>query len=109
MFGTVAIGVGEVGVGDAAQLPAQFARHADGVEAGALAHDRLDGVDVMCDQVGRHLVKIGGVFDDPAQAFSGGAGGRVSEGSGVALDVMGGAKQLCARQVSKAVFENRDV
>jgi hypothetical protein len=92
VLGTVAIGVGEEFVGEAAQLPAQFARGADGVELGALAHDRLDGVDVMDDQVGRDLVEIGRVFDDPAQAFGGGAGGGKPEGGGVALDVMGGAK-----------------
>src|ERR1700704_7053739 len=47
VFGAVAVGVGEVFVGDAAQLPAQFAGGADGVEPGALAHDGLNGVDVM--------------------------------------------------------------
>ena len=99
VLGAVAVGVGEVLVGDAAQLPAQFAGHADGVELGALAHDRLNGVDVMRDQVGRHLVEIGRVLDDPAQALGGGARGRVSEGGGVALDVMGGAKQFFARGV----------
>ncbi len=109
MLGTVAIGVGEVFVGDAAQLPAQFAGHADGVELGALAHDRLNGVDMMRDQVGRHLVEIGRVLDDPAEAFGGGAGGRVSERGGVALDVMGGAKQLFAVVVRKTVLENGGV
>ena len=99
----------EVFVGDAAQLPAQLAGHADGVELGALAHDRLDGIDVMRDQIGRHLVEIGRVLDDPAQAFGGGAGGRISEGGGVALDVMGGAKQLFARVAGKAVLENGGV
>ena len=69
----------------------------DGVELGALAHDRLDGVDMMRDQVGRHLVEIGRVLDDPAEAVGGGAGGGIAEGGGVALDVMGGAKQLFAR------------
>ena len=83
-------------VGDAAQLPAQFAGRHGGVELGALAHDRLDGVDMMRDQVGRHLVEIGRMLDDPAQALGGGAGGGKAEGGGVALDVMGGAKQLFA-------------
>ncbi len=96
MFGAVAIGVSEVFVGDGAQLPAQFARRADGVGLGAFAHDRLNGVDVMRDQVGRHLVEIGRVLDDPAQALGGGASGGESECGGVALDVMGGAKQLFA-------------
>ena len=106
MFGAVAIGVGEIFVGDAAQLPAQFAGDADGVELGALAHDGLDGVDVMRDQFGRHLVEIGRMFDDPAQAFGGGAGGRESECRGIALDVMGGAKQFLAGRVGEAVAEN---
>jgi len=74
VLGAVAVDVGEVFVGDAAQLPAQLARHADVVELGALAHDRLDGVDMMGDQVGRHLFEIGRVLDDPAETFGGGAG-----------------------------------
>ena len=92
--------------GDAAQPPAQFGSHADGVELGALAHDRLNGVDMMRDQLRRHLVEIGRVLDDPAQAFGGGAGGRVSECSGVALDVVSGAEQLVARGVGKTILEN---
>src|ERR1035437_7131688 len=67
MLGTVTIGASEVFVRDAAQLPAQFVGHADGVERGAFAHDRLNGVDMMRDQVGRHLVEIGRVLDDPAR------------------------------------------
>ena len=106
MLGPVAIGVSEIFVGDAAQLPAQFAGHARGVGLGAFAHDGLNGVDVMRDQVGRHFVEIGRVLDDPAQAFGGGAGGGKSEGGGVALDVMGGAKQLFAREVGEAVLED---
>ena len=94
MLGPVAIDVSEIFVGDAAQLPAQFARHADGVELGALVHDGLNGVDVMRDQIGRHLGEIGRVLDDPAQALGGGAGGRETEGGGVALDVMGGAETV---------------
>ena len=60
----------------------------------------------MRDQIGRHLVKIGRMLDDPAQALGGGAGGGESEGGGVALDVMGGAKQLFAREAGEAVLEN---
>ncbi len=67
-----------------------------GVRPGALAHDGLNGIDVMRDQIGRHLVEIGRVLDDPAQALGGGASGGKSERGGVALDVMGGAKQLFA-------------
>ena len=96
MLGAVAVDLDQEFVGDAAQLPAQLARHGDGVELGAFAHDRLNGVDVMGDQVGRHLVEVGRVFDDAAQAFGGSAGGREAERGGVALDVMGGAKQLFA-------------
>src|SRR6202021_3098118 len=88
------IGIREVFVGDTAQLPAQFAGHADGVELGAPAHDGLNGVDVMRDQLGRYLVELGRVFDDPAKAVGGGAGGRVTESGGAALDVMGGTKQV---------------
>src|ERR1700753_323325 len=96
----------EVFVGDTAQLLAQFAGHADGVEFGAPAHDGLNGVDVMRDQLGRYLVELGRVFDDPAQAVGGGAGGRVTESGGVALDVMGGTKQFLASEVGKTVLED---
>ena len=109
MFGTVAIGVSEVFVGDAAQLPAQFAGRADGIQLGALADDGLNGVDVMGDQVGRHLVEIGCMLDDPAQALGRNAGGGKSESGGVALDVMGGAKQLFAGGLGKAVLEDGGV
>src|SRR6266404_570817 len=101
---TVAVGVQEIFVGDAAQLAAQFAGHAGGVELGALAHDGLNGVDMMRDQVGRHLIEIRRVLDDPAEALGGGASGRVSEGGGVALDVMGGAKQLLAGEIRKTAL-----
>src|SRR5258708_6397734 len=90
MLGAVAIGVGEEYVRDAAELLAQRARGYGGVELGALAHDRLNGVDVVRDQIRWHGVEIGGVLDDAAQAFGGGAGGREAEGGSVALDVMGG-------------------
>ena len=96
MFGPVAVGLDQEFVRNAAQLLAQFARRRGGVELGAFAHDRLNGVDVMGDQLRGHLVEIGRVFDDAAQAFGGGAGGGEAEGGGVALDVMGGAKQLFA-------------
>ena len=46
------------------------------------------------------------MLDDAAQAFGGGAGGGEAEGGGVALDVVGGAKQLFAGVVGKAVAEN---
>jgi hypothetical protein len=46
------------------------------------------------------------VFDDPAQALCGGTCGGVPESGGVALDVMGGAKQLFARKLGKTVSEN---
>ena len=62
MFGTVAVDLEQELVGDAAQLPAQFARRDGGVELGALAHDRLDGVDVVLDQFGRHLLESGRVL-----------------------------------------------
>ena len=94
VLGTVTIGVRQVSVRDAAQPSAQFAGHADGVELGALAHDGLDRIDMMRDQLRRHLVEIGRVFDDPAQALGGSASGGVPKSGGVALDVMGGAERL---------------
>src|SRR3981189_932861 len=98
-LGTVAIGVSKIFIRDAAQLSTEFARHAHGVELGALAHDRLNSVDMMRDQIGRHLVKIGRVLDDPAEALGGGASGRVSESGGAALGVLGRAKKLPAGKV----------
>ena len=109
MFGAVAVGVGEVFVGDAAQLPAQFVRRAHGVELGALAHDGLNGVDVMRDQLRRHLAEIGRVLDDPAQAVGRGTCGRKAERGGIALDVMRGVKQLFAIVLGKPVLEGRGV
>ena len=109
MLGTVAVGVHQIFVGDAAQLPAQFARHRGGIEPGALAHDRLDRVDMVGDQVRGHLLEIGRVLDDPAQAVGGGAGRGIAEGGGIALDVMSGAKQLFAAVVGEAVLENGGV
>ena len=63
----------------------------------------------MRDQIGRHLVEIGRVLDDPAQALGGGAGRRETEGGGVALDVMGGTEQFVARGFRKAVLEDGGV
>ena len=96
MFGAVAVDLDQEFVRDAAQLLAQLARHRGGVELGAFAHDRLNGVDVVGDQLRRDLIEVGRVFDDAAQAFGGGACGGEAERGGVALDVMGGAKQLFA-------------
>src|ERR1700738_1592127 len=94
MLGAVAIGVGEEYVRDAAELLAQCARGHGSVELGALPPDRLNGVDVVRDQIRWHGVEIRGVFDDAAQALGGGTGGREPERGGVALDVVSGAKQL---------------
>jgi hypothetical protein len=74
VLGTVAIDAHQIFVRDLAQAPAQFASHCRGIELGMVAHDRLNGIDVMQDQFGRHLVEIGRVLDDPAQAFRGGRG-----------------------------------
>ena len=46
------------------------------------------------------------MFDDAAQAFGGGAGGGEAESRGIALDVMGGAKQLFAVVGGEPVAEN---
>jgi hypothetical protein len=59
---------------------------------------------MMRDQLGRHLIEIRRVLDDPAEALGGGAGGRVSESGGVALDVVGGSKQLLAGEVRKTAL-----
>src|SRR5260370_42641658 len=58
VLGTVAIGVSKIFIRDAAQLSTQFAGHADGVELGSLAHDRLNGVDMRRDPIGRRLFKF---------------------------------------------------
>ena len=82
-------------------------RHHDGIKLGALAHDRLHRVDVVGDQVRRHLLELGRVLDDAAQALGGGGGGGEAESGGVALDVVGGAEQLFAIVVGKAVTQDR--
>ena len=71
MLGPVAIGVGQEFIGDAAELLAQHAGDDRGVELGAVAHDRLHGVDVMGDQLRRHGAEIRRVLDDTAQALRG--------------------------------------
>ena len=96
MLGAVTVDVHQIFISDAAQFAAQFKRDPHGVELGVVAHDRLDRVDMMFDQRGGHLVEVGRVLDDSAQAFRGGGSGGIAEGCGIALDVVGGAKQLVA-------------
>src|SRR4029077_19574918 len=105
MFGPVTIDACEILVSDAAQAPAELACHADRVELGALSHDGLDGVDMVRNQLGRHPGKVGGVLDDPAKAFGGGAGRGEAESGGASLDVVGGAEEFVARGVGEAVRE----
>ncbi len=96
MFGAVAVDLDQEFVRDPAQLRAERAGHRGGVELGAFAHDRLNGVDVVGDQLRRDQIEVGRVLDDAAEAFGGSSRGREAERGGVALDVMGGAKQLFA-------------
>ena len=63
----------------------------------------------MRDQIRRNQIEIGCVFDDTAQALGGGRRRGEAEGRGVALDVMGGAKQLFAVFIGEAVAENGGV
>jgi hypothetical protein len=81
---------------DAAQLRAERAGHHGGIELGAFAHDRLNGVDVVGDQLRRDPIEVGRVFDDATKTFGGDTRGREAERGGVAFDVVGGAKQLLA-------------
>ena len=106
MLGTVAVDLEQEFIGYAAKLPAQLARHHGGIELGALAHDRLDGVDVMGDQFRRDQLEVGRMLDDAAEALGGGGRGREAEGGGVALDVMGGAELFFAVLDGEAVAEN---
>src|SRR5690349_12379020 len=62
MVGAVAVDLEQEFVRDPTELLAQLAGHCDGVELGAFAHDRLNGVDVVGDQLGRDLVEVGRVF-----------------------------------------------
>ena len=71
MFGAVAVDLDQEFVRDPAELAAQLARHRRGVELGAFAHDRLNGVDVMGDQFRRDQVEVGRMLDDAAKAFGG--------------------------------------
>src|ERR1700761_1782564 len=109
MFGAIAIDVHQVFVGDAAQLAAQLAGDRSAVEPGVIAYDRLDRVDVVLDQFGWDLFEVRRVLDDPAQAFGCHRGRRITEGRSIALDVMGGAKQLFGGGIGKAVLEDRGV
>src|SRR3954454_15007844 len=68
MFGAVAVDLDQEFVRDSAELLAQLARHRGGVELGAFAHDRLNGADVVGDQLRRDQIEVGRVFDDAADA-----------------------------------------
>src|ERR1700752_3791451 len=72
MLGPILVDAREISVRDTAQALAQLIRYADRVEPGVLMHDRLDGVDMVHDQVGRHPREIGCVFDNPAEALGDG-------------------------------------
>ena len=107
MLGPVVVDAGEIFVRDAAQSAAQLARHADSIETGAFSHDRLDSVDVVRNQLGRHFGQVRSMLDDTAKTFRSGAGAGETESGRVSLDVVGGTKKLAARQLGKAVLENR--
>jgi len=72
-------------VGDAAQLLAQSLAMVAVSSLVRSADDRLKCVDVVRDQIRRHLLEFGRVLDDPAQAFRGCAGGGIPERRGIAL------------------------
>ena len=97
VLGTVMVDGGEIFVGDETQFAIELLRHGLGAEARMLAHDRLDRVDVIGDQLRRYAVEIRRMFDDAAEAFGAGAGDGITEGCGIALDVVRGTKQFVAR------------
>src|SRR5689334_22426605 len=103
MLGPVTIDACEIFVSHAAQSAAEFMSQADCIEFGPLRDDRLDRLDVVLDQLGGYLGEVGGVLDDPAQAFCRNAGRRETKGGGVSLDVVGSAEKLAARRVGKSI------
>ena len=100
---------GEIVVGDLAQAAAELGGDADAVELGVFVHDGEDGVDVVREQLGRHLLEIRRVLDDAAQALGNARRGRKTERRGVALDVMRGAEQLVAPLLGEAVVADGDI
>ncbi|MGY4416738.1 hypothetical protein ACVWW4_008474 [Bradyrhizobium sp. LB7.1] len=109
MLGAVAVDLGEIVVGDLAQAPAELGGDADVVELGVLVHDGEDGVDVVREQLGRHLFEIWRMLDDAAQALGNSRRRRIAEGRGIALDVVRGAKELVAPVLGEAVVPDGDV
>ena len=105
MFGPIAIDMHKIFVGDLTQPPAQFVGNGSAVELGVIVHDGPDRIDMMGDQFARHLFEVGRVLDEAAQAFGCGCRRRISEGCGVALDIVGGAEELLASFRCEAVLE----
>ena len=96
MLGTVMVDGGEIFVGNETQFAIELFRHDLGAKARMLAHDRLNRVDVIGDQLRRHAVEIRRMFDDAAEAFGAGTSEGIAEGCGITLDVVRGAKQFVA-------------
>ena len=107
MLGPVPVDVNKIFVGDAAEPPAQLAGDRERIEPGVIAHDGLDCIDVVRDQLGRHLLQVGGMLDDAAQALGRRSGSRKAESGGIALDVMGGTEQLAVGILAKTFLEDR--
>ena len=106
MFGAVAVDLDQEFVRDPAKLVAQLARHRGGVELGAFAHDRLNGVDVVAISSAGTRSRSGACSMMRQRLSAAAPRGREAERGGVALDVMGGAKQLFAVVDGEAVAEN---
>ena len=88
--------VGQKFLGDIAQAKRQHLGLALGIAVRVAMHDRADAVDMLIDQRERDAVGIGLMFQQPTQAVRDRLGEREAEGSGLALDVVGGAKHLIA-------------
>ena len=74
-----------------------------------LAHDRLNRVDVIGDQLRRHAVEIRRMFDDAAEAFGAGTSEGIAEGCGITLDVVRGRNSSSRATAVKSVLENSRV
>ena len=76
--------------------------HVGDVGTGVFADDGAHGIDVLVDELDRDVGHVRGVLEQPAQALGDAGDFGIAERGGLALDVVGGAKQRVVRLLGKA-------
>src|SRR5437016_125380 len=93
VVGPVAVDLEQEVVGHVTQLLGERLRGGGGVRAAMLTDDRAHRVDMLVDERVGDSVEVWGVLDQPAQAVGRRRRGRIAEGRGPALDIVGGIEQ----------------